>query len=119
MNEDDRDTDKLKGTPGGGALGISGWGCAAGTMEPLTYTRASSAEFCYPILNCLKTIPFTAAHTHITHIWQYPPPPREGTPVKQIIKKINLLVINKVQLETVITGVEIINEGSALFAVRL
>lgn len=45
---------------------------------------------------------------------------KEGTPVKQIIKKINLLVINKVQLETVITGVEIINEGSALFAaVRL
>lgn len=42
-----------------------------------------------------------------------------GTPVKQIIKNINLLVINKVQLETVITGVEIINEGSALFAVRL
>ena len=34
--------------PGGGALGISGWGCAAGTQEPLTYTRASSAEFCYP-----------------------------------------------------------------------
>ena len=35
---------------GGGALGISVWGCAAGTLEPLTYTRASSAEFCYPIL---------------------------------------------------------------------
>ena len=34
--------------PGGGTLGISGWGCAAGTLEPLTYTRASSAEFCYP-----------------------------------------------------------------------
>ena len=33
-----------------GSLGISGWGCAAGTLEPLTYTRASSAEFCYPIL---------------------------------------------------------------------
>ena len=31
---------------GGGTLGISGWRCAAGTMEPLTYTRASSAEFC-------------------------------------------------------------------------
>ena len=29
---------------------ISGWGCAAGTLEPLTYTRASSAKFCYPIL---------------------------------------------------------------------
>ena len=37
--------------PGGGTLGISGWGCAAGTLEPLTYTRASSAEFCYPILD--------------------------------------------------------------------
>ena len=35
---------------GGGTLGISGWGCTAGTLESLTYTRASSAEFCYPIL---------------------------------------------------------------------
>ena len=35
---------------GGGTLRISGWECAAGTLEPLTYTRASSAEFCYPIL---------------------------------------------------------------------
>ena len=26
----------------GGTLGISSWGCAAGTLEPLTYTRASS-----------------------------------------------------------------------------
>ena len=26
---------------GGGTLGISGWGCAAGTLEPLIYTRAS------------------------------------------------------------------------------
>ena len=33
--------------PGGGTLGISGWGCPAGTLEPLAYTRASSAEFCY------------------------------------------------------------------------
>jgi len=36
---------------GGGTLGISGWGCAAGTLEALTYTRASSAEFCYPMLD--------------------------------------------------------------------
>ena len=37
--------------PGGSTLGISGWGCVAGTLEALTYTRAtSSAEFCYPIL---------------------------------------------------------------------
>ena len=28
-------------TPGGDTLGISGWGCAAGTIEPLTYARAS------------------------------------------------------------------------------
>ena len=35
---------------GGGTLRISGWGCAAGTPEPLTYIRASSAEFCYLIL---------------------------------------------------------------------
>ena len=33
---------------GGGTLGNSGWGCAAGTLEPLTYTRASSAEFLLP-----------------------------------------------------------------------
>ena len=35
---------------GGDTLGISGWGCAAGSLEPLTFTRASSPEFCYPIL---------------------------------------------------------------------
>ena len=42
----------MRKTPGEGrgTLGISGWGCAAGTLEPLAYTRASSAEFCYPIL---------------------------------------------------------------------
>ena len=37
-------------TSGGCTLGISGKGCAAGTLESLTYTRASSAKFCYPIL---------------------------------------------------------------------
>ena len=42
--------------PGGGTLVISGWGCAAGTLEPLAYTRASSAEFCYPILEFLKSL---------------------------------------------------------------
>ena len=41
--------DKI-GARGGGTLGISGWGCAAGTLEPLTYSRASSAEFFYLIL---------------------------------------------------------------------
>ena len=28
---------------GGGTFGIYGWGCAAGPLEPLTYTTASSA----------------------------------------------------------------------------
>ena len=40
---------------GGGTLGISGWGCAPGILEPIPYSRA--------------------AHTYIAHIWQYPPPP--------------------------------------------
>ena len=35
-----------RGGGGRGTLGIPGCGCAAGTLEPLTYTRASSAEFC-------------------------------------------------------------------------
>ena len=43
-------TVEVDGAPGGGTLGFSGWGCAAGTLEPLTCNRASSAEFCYPIL---------------------------------------------------------------------
>ena len=36
---------------GGGTLGLFGWGGAAGTLEPIAYTRASSSEFCYPILD--------------------------------------------------------------------
>ena len=28
----------------------------------------------YARVNCLKTIPFTAAHTYKAHIWQYPLP---------------------------------------------
>ena len=38
--------------PGGRSTwGMFGWGCAAGILEPLTYTRASSAEFWSPILD--------------------------------------------------------------------
>ena len=29
----------------------------------------------YPRVNCLKTIPFKAAHPYIAHIWEYPIPP--------------------------------------------
>ena len=43
----------------GGTLGLFGWECAAGTLEPLAYTRASSGEFCYPILDKLpKFLPW-------------------------------------------------------------
>jgi len=45
--------------PGGGTLGISEWGCAAGTLELLAYTRASSPEFCYPILELNPQIPLS------------------------------------------------------------
>ena len=41
---------EVPGGGGGCTLGISGWGCAAGTLELLTFTRASSAKVCYPIL---------------------------------------------------------------------
>ena len=38
--------------PGGrGTLKLFEWGCAAGILEPLAYTRASSSELCYPILD--------------------------------------------------------------------
>ena len=36
--------------PQGGGEDFLG-GCATGTLEPLAYTRASSSEFCYPILD--------------------------------------------------------------------
>ena len=42
---------------GGVSLGIVECGCAAGTLEPLAYTRASSSEFCYPILDKNPQIP--------------------------------------------------------------
>ena len=45
------------GGGGGGTLGFFVWGCVAGTLEPLTYARASSAEFCYPILDLTPQIP--------------------------------------------------------------
>ena len=32
----------------------------------------------YPRPNCLKTIPFTAAYTYISYIWEYPPHPPES-----------------------------------------
>ena len=38
----------LQAQGGRGTLEISGWGCAAGTLETIAYARASSAEFLLP-----------------------------------------------------------------------
>ena len=40
----------------GGTFRNFGWGCAAGTLELLAYTRASSSEFHYPILDLTPQI---------------------------------------------------------------
>ena len=75
----------------GGTLGISGWGCAAGTLEHFTYTRASLSEFCYPIITRIyiqdilsalikvKGFRVPAAHPH-PEIPKVPPPPPPGEP---------------------------------------
>ena len=47
------------GGGGGGTIGRFGWGCTAGTLEPLAYTRASWSEFCYPILDLTPQIPLS------------------------------------------------------------
>ena len=44
FTEESKESDLIikAATPGGGGtLGISGWGCAAGTLESLAYTRAT------------------------------------------------------------------------------
>ena len=43
------------------------------------YTLPALIYIPYPRVNCLKTIPFTAANTYIAHIWQYPPPRAKAT----------------------------------------
>ena len=44
-------TARVGGSPREGGYFRNFWvRCAAGSLEPLTFTRASSAEFCYPIL---------------------------------------------------------------------
>ena len=44
--------------PQGGTLGISGRGCAAGTLEPLTYTRAS-----FELVQLNFAIPYTRVNS--------------------------------------------------------
>jgi len=61
---------------GGGTLGISGWECAAGTLEPSTYTRATMRDKSVdtppkngPFLNSDLTYPLPPVYLH-------PCPPR-------------------------------------------
>ena len=45
----------------------------------IPYSRLNALIYIpYPRVNCLKTTPFTVAHTYIAHIWKYPPPPSLG-----------------------------------------
>ena len=46
----------------------------------IPYSRPKLSDFSIPYsrVNSLKTMPFTAAHTYIAHIWEYPPPPGVG-----------------------------------------
>ena len=43
-----KNKDIFPGGGGGSTLGISGWGCAAGTLEPSAYTRASFSWILLP-----------------------------------------------------------------------
>ena len=46
---------------------------------PYSRPKRSDLYTLNPRVNCLKTMPFTVAHTYIAHIWQYhPPPPQES-----------------------------------------
>ena len=44
-------------------------------FESTTLRKNALIYIPYPRVNCLKTICFTATHTHIAHIWQYSLPP--------------------------------------------
>ena len=47
-------------------------------LNMIPYSRPKCSDL-YTLLYCLKTIPFIVAHTYVAHIWQYPPPPPQGS----------------------------------------
>ena len=47
----------------GGTLGISGWGCAARTLEPLAYTRASFSWILLPYTRVNSWFPWSSQPT--------------------------------------------------------
>ena len=50
-------------TPGGGTLRISGCGCAARTLEPLPYTRASFSWILLPYTRVNSWFPWSSQLT--------------------------------------------------------
>ena len=63
----------------------------------IPYSRPKRSDlYTLTRINCLKTIPFTAAHTYIAHIWQSPPPP--GPPVAIHQLSCQILVSNQLLL---------------------
>ena len=55
--------------PGGSTLGISGWGCAAGTLEPLAFTRAFTRTFTRESFRWIF-LPYTSQITPILESFQ-------------------------------------------------
>ena len=49
-------------------------------MIPYSRSKLSTFYIPYPRLNCLKTIPLTAAHIRIAYVWECPPPPPPPPP---------------------------------------
>ena len=69
-----------KGRGGGkGTLGISGWGCAAGTLEPLAYTKASFSWIFLPysrVNSPNHSYPRVAVFQKLRSLAQYKPDPQ-------------------------------------------
>ena len=55
--------------PGGGTLGISGWRCAARTLEPLAYTRASFSWILLPLYSVF--FKFLSSRSFVKSRWSW------------------------------------------------
>ena len=62
----------LSGTLGFPIVQTTNWS-VSWEMIPYSSPKLSDLLWAFPRVNCLKTIPFTVAHT-IAHVWQHPPP---------------------------------------------
>ena len=85
----------------GGTLGISGWGCAARTLEPLAYTRAS---FSWILLPCTRvnspkhSYPRVAVFQKLRSLAQAKAKPKQSliyTTIASLLKK-DLFILHQV-----------------------